>query len=111
MRTNHCLIIIIWALLCLFPFGGRAQNAAGWQCDIYQYQYDMTVYGRLVQNGEIITDDKFTIKIIPQAITIYNNKELINTKKYRCHNAHNQAIIPKYTQRKFRNKFQEIFDT
>lgn len=56
MRTNHCFLIIIWALLCLFPFGGRAQNAAGWQCDIYQYQYDMTVYGRLVQNGEIITD-------------------------------------------------------
>lgn len=56
MRTNHCFIIIIWALLCLFPFGGRAQNGAGWQCNIYQYQYDMTVYGRLVQNGEIITD-------------------------------------------------------
>ena len=36
---------------------------------------------------------------------------LINTKKYRCHNAHNQAIIPKYSQRKFRNKLQEIFDT
>lgn len=29
-------------------------------------------------DGEIITDDKFTIKIIPQAITIYNNKKLIN---------------------------------
>ncbi|MGM9759112.1 MAG: Ig domain-containing protein [Parabacteroides sp.] len=56
MRIHQCFIMIMLAVLCLFPFGGRAQNAAGWQCDIYQYQYDMTVYGRLVQNGETIAD-------------------------------------------------------
>ena len=34
----------------------RSQTASHWNCDIYAYQYDMTIYLQLTSYGKILTD-------------------------------------------------------
>lgn len=53
MKTK-ALLSFYMLLVC--TLGLRAQESTHWQCDVYEYEYDMTVYFRLQQGTEAVTD-------------------------------------------------------
>ena len=63
MNTKQFFIISI--LLALFPILGRAQEIPQWSCDIHAYQYDMTLYLSIQENGSIANGNK-TVAIFHQ---------------------------------------------
>lgn len=55
MKFIHLFIVsIMW----LFPLRGRAADAPQWSCDIYAYQYDMSIYIVIEDQGKIANEGK-----------------------------------------------------
>lgn len=54
METKKMILSIM--VLLTGALGAMAQESTHWQCDIHGYEYDMTVYFRLQQGEEVITD-------------------------------------------------------
>ena len=54
MKTRKQIIALCLMLLC--HVGTKAQGSTHWQCDIYAYEYDMTVYYTLTYNDEAVAD-------------------------------------------------------
>ena len=50
--------LFIASMMWLFPFMGRAADAPQWSCDIYAYQYDMSIYIVIEDQDEIANEGK-----------------------------------------------------
>ena len=51
-----------WLLCLLFPFGHVQAQETHWECNISDYEYDMTVYLDLQVDGQLIADrDKYEV--------------------------------------------------
>jgi hypothetical protein len=60
MRTNK--VILFLSTLLMGALGGYAQESTHWLCDIYSYQYDMTVYFDLEKDGTAVSNrDDFEV--------------------------------------------------
>ena len=54
MKTIGWLII----LMALFPFAGRAASVPSWSCDVHAFQYDMSVYLSVENQGLVVNENK-----------------------------------------------------
>ena len=52
--------IIGWLiiLMALFPFAGRAASVPSWSCDVHAFQYDMSVYLSVENQGLVVNENK-----------------------------------------------------
>lgn len=50
--------LFIASIMWLFPLRGRAADAPQWSCDIYAYQYDMSIYIVIEDQGKITNEGK-----------------------------------------------------
>lgn len=50
--------LFIASIMWLFPFMGRAADLPQWSCDIYAYQYDMSIYIVIEDQDEIANEGK-----------------------------------------------------
>lgn len=54
MKTMRMVLSLILLMVCSLEL--NAQGGTHWQCDIYDYEYDMAIYFNLQKGEEVITD-------------------------------------------------------